>query len=783
MGDSGVDSRLSLSIDALAYEMVNKCFRNAVVIHVRSQLAPVFGERLDAEVANLYVKEWDQITQSSTIAKQRGLSREIIDNLDLLSVNHFPALFDKFFVQIIPTSSLPSDPAAQKRMRTKVKELLGTVKDVRNPNAHPPEQDLPIYDALHLAHAAHLLLENFLEIPQAAANIEEIRKELIKRTNREGGDDPVERATGLASLPPREEMFDHFVGRTSELEDLWQWFTDDSRRRWVLVGDGGKGKSTIAYQFALSVYKTNLPGNAAVVWMSAKRRKFEDSETRVIAQPDFWDLDSALDCLLRAFGAGEDLGKSINARIEATLQLLRDFPSLIVVDDIDSIDQQNEEVVEFFQDEVTRTSSKVLFTSRRMYPGFGRSSTVITGLTKDDAAEFAKMTSKRLGLVDTGRIMGTFAKIFDATEGSPLYIEDFLRLCRQLSVGEALDRWKQGKGDAARRYALEREYSLLGSSAQGILDATSWAKMPLSLSQIALILGLSEDDSSAALDELTSRFLVSTPEVIDGVPAFRAHRNLEVLRRREIQDDPAKLPLRSAVEAVLKPSVSRGVSGDLARQVSVRLRSGRERDALEIVESALAKQPAYPPLLALRAEVLSRHQPPRMTDARLDWQRASELGLVSREAFVRWAEAEGRVEDWRRMYAATALGLQRTDTEDAHLCGMGGYAASRIGQQMVRGLDRESGFEWLDRAEALLRTALKSGRLRHANESRMGSWFRALIVNATAMESSRRDQQVVFWVLEWLSEFPESPEARREAARQSSKYASIRTRLASLGEP
>ena len=52
-----------------------------------------------------------------------------------------------------------------------------------------------------------------------------------------------------ASLQPREEIFDQFVGRTAELEDLWKWLSEPAMGRWVLVGDGGKGKSAVAYQF------------------------------------------------------------------------------------------------------------------------------------------------------------------------------------------------------------------------------------------------------------------------------------------------------------------------------------------------------------------------------------------------------------------------------------------------------------------------------------------------------------------------------------------------------
>lgn len=764
-----------MSVDGLTYELINKRFRNAVLSHCRECLIPVLGQSLDEDIQALYQKEWEQIIRSIDVAAAGGVRREVRDALDYLSVTHFHVLFEKYFRDLVPADAIPNGEA-EKAVRKRFFTWLAAIKDVRHPNAHPAEEDLSVFDALMVADSACRVL-TILGRGDDIADVEQLRKVLLTRATRADDADGIEKSLAFSTLPARETVYDQFVGRTDELEALWRWFSDDRSRRWVLVGDGGKGKSAIAYQFAESVLRANPDETAGVFWLSAKKRRFEDSEVIAITRPDFWDLDSALDRLLRDFGDAENVDKTLDAKRDVVLQLMSDFPSLIVVDDIDSIEEAHEDVVEFFTFEAARTESKVLLTSRRRYPGMGRSSTVVNGLSRDDARLYLVATAERLGLVVDEALDRSFNKIYEATDGSPLYMEDLLRLCRQLRLAEAVDRWRQQGGDAARRYALEREYSLLSSSARAALDATCWARQPLSVAQVETILNVDEDSALGAIQELESRFLVPAPEIVEGVPAFRAHRNLEVLVRRDLRSDPSKLALRNAVESVLRISVGDRGDADVARQVSVRLRSGRMGEALEVAEAALVSNPSSPGLLALRAEVLTRQRPPRMADARQDWRRAADLGMSRAESYWHWAEAEQRASDWRRMFDAAELGLSRGHKDDAYLNALAGYAASRVGQTHARGLDRETAQVWLERAEEYLRQAVNIGRRERASDQKLGRWYRNLIVNAQAFSGGRRDTQVVYWVLQWLKRCPDSPEARAEAVRQSPRYAPVREAL------
>lgn len=765
-----------LSIDALAYELANRAFRGPVLEHVRLNLTEHLNGDVDSQIELLFQKEWNSICSSIDVARAKGIQRELIDNLDRLSVNHFYVLFEKFFDVIVPAEAIPVG-GAERHTRKRVLSWLEQIKDVRNPNAHPATDDLPIFDALSLADAC-VRVATLLQVSDALDAIAPIRRELLRRAA-DVEVSPGQSSPLMSSLPSRESMYDRFIGRGDELELLWAWFADDASHRWVLVGEGGKGKSSIAHQFGLGVARANPVDLAAVLWLSAKKRRFEDSEPVEIARPDFDDLDSALDRMLSDFGDSENSGKTVDVKRSVVLQLLNDFPSLLIVDDIDSIEELNEDVVEFFTYEAPRTRSKVLLTSRRMYPGMGRSSTRVLGLPEEDAKRYMQMTAERLGLGARPDLESSFAKIYEATEGSPLYMEDLLRLCRQLKVKESIDRWKQQRGDAARRYALQREVELLSDTARNCLSATCWARVPLSIAQMEAVLGIGEDEAVSAVQELESRFLVPAPEIVEGVPSYRAHRNLEVLVRQEMRADPSRHWIRDAVEGVVRVSVHESGVAEIYRQVTVRIRGSRFSEALELVEAELGNSPTSPDLLALRAEVLASHKPPRMTDARQDWNRAADLGLRRRESFLRWAIAEERAQDWERMFRAADLGLERASADDPSLLRNAGYAASRMGQALIRALDTESGQAWLERAEVLLRTALDQSKKQGTTDYDLGRIYRALIVNAQYLREGRSNGQVLYWCTRWLED-GQSPEAVQEARRQAPRFREVRDLLDSL---
>lgn len=262
-------------------------------------------------------------------------------------------------------------------------------------------------------------------------------------------------------LPPREEIVDHFVGRRNELAQLWAWFKDPYRRRWLLAGDGGKGKTAIAYEFATQLQAVAPPEYASILWLSAKRLTYVEGAIRPIEQPDFSDLPSLLDAILLRYGFDEYLDLPPAEKRSEVMHLLRDLPALIVADDVDSLDPSEEAALEFLTSDIAGTASKALLTSRRV-PGFGWSTshTQVEGMEGADATSFIESRVRNFHLDAQRfpeRIVG---EIIDVTDGSPLYITDLLRSCDVLPIREAITIWKDKGGGRSPHLFFETRIRL-----------------------------------------------------------------------------------------------------------------------------------------------------------------------------------------------------------------------------------------------------------------------------------------------------------------------------------
>jgi len=250
----------------------------------------------------------------------------------------------------------------------------------------------------------------------------------LGKANQESSHEPLD-----DSLPPRESIVVDFVGRQTELDALWRWFDDPLRKKYLLAGDGGKGKSALAYQFAVAVkYRAPEP-YVIVLWLTAKRKRFAEGKSIEIDQPEFTELEGALDILLQRYGFVEDLAHSVEWKRARVLQLANEFPALVVVDDVDSLQGAGEDAIEFFLDQLSTCKSKILFTSRRVLFGMANITLQVSGLSDKDAEQFI-LSRCALMKSDPDRIRRHVRDIIKTADGSPLYIEDLLRLCAAMSA-------------------------------------------------------------------------------------------------------------------------------------------------------------------------------------------------------------------------------------------------------------------------------------------------------------------------------------------------------------
>ena len=262
---------------------------------------------------------------------------------------------------------------------------MKTIKSLRDPLSHPSDIDFNFEDSFVLLDCARRVLQR-LGLETDAEKIKRLTDRLSGRSLTARSEiEPLE-----DRLPPRESIVVDFVGRGAELRSLWGWFRDPVSRRWALAGEGGKGKSAIAYNFATEIKSAAPEPFQIVLWLSAKKVKFQEGIPTGVEQPDFSDLHTALSQILTQYGWIDELTHGIETKRARVLELLSNFPALVVVDDIDSLESEDEDAIEFFTFSVPQTKSKVLLTSRRVVFGMGKATTHIGGFNEADSERFIR---------------------------------------------------------------------------------------------------------------------------------------------------------------------------------------------------------------------------------------------------------------------------------------------------------------------------------------------------------------------------------------------------------
>ena len=229
------------------------------------------------------------------------------------------------------------------------------IKGLRDPLSHPEEADFTREDSFRVLDCARRVLAR-LDCQRETAEIMDLIDLVLERA--EGDERHLDHR-----LPSKESVVVDFVGRAKELEVLRAWFDEPTSAVWALAGEGGKGKSAIAYTFAQYIQAVAPAPFQVVLWLSAKKRRFVEGVTTDLDSPDFHDLATALSQVLDQLGWAEDCALPVESRRVKVLELLTAFPALVVVDDVDSLDAEGEDAINFFSHQVSRTKSKVLFTS------------------------------------------------------------------------------------------------------------------------------------------------------------------------------------------------------------------------------------------------------------------------------------------------------------------------------------------------------------------------------------------------------------------------------------
>lgn len=699
--------------DVLLYEAIFRHYRNAVVDHVRTCMRVAYGVEAEAVLQGCFGPAWTDVAAKVADSEARGsVVRPRIDDFDFLDISYFDQVADHQYEHLVGPQWCGAQAKSSKRQ---LRAWLQEVKGARDPVAHPGSLDADISDVIRAVDTCVRVLKR-LGVEDGVDELLEMQRHLFERAVA-----PIEIGSVAPlddSMPAAETVVENFVGRGDELMQLRAWLRHPHKNRWMLVGDGGKGKSAIAYEFAREVIDAAPPGLCGAFWLSAKRRKYQTDRVVDIPTPDFTTLGDCLDRILVDYGHTDALDLPVDQRQEQVLSLLTDLPCLLVVDDLDSVDEENEDVVEFLTLMAPQTRSKVLLTSRRKFAGMGSTQTPIVGLAESDALAFIDSRWAQTGLDPPMLPAKERPRIAQICEGSPLYMGDLLRLCAmavkqgQADIGQVVSDWADRDGDAVRRYALQREMDMLTKQARRVLEVLAVVTRPMTLVELARVSGMNDNIVAAAAEELRQLYLLAAPALAEDTPRFAVDGNLAVLVRAEVQGSPREQQVRNAlaaIEGTVLPEAEVVHVRDLSRQARLLLNAGKIADAEQLLATATKNTPDNKHLLAMLGMTYVAWQPRRNADARTQFERAADLGYSDRGMFLAWARIEGEFGNWPQAVEAAERGLA-VRPGDPMLLRAAGEQRLSLAKQLVSAMSRDRARSEYEIADEQLEQAAEAAR-------------------------------------------------------------------------
>lgn len=450
----------------------------------------------------------------------------------------------------------------------------------------------------------------------------------------------------INNLPDRSFICPRFVGRKDEIDQLWAWFSDDFSHVRVLAGEGGLGKTSIAYQFAEDICAEIESGLERVLWLTAKKHQFSGISNDAIDVPEthYNTYDNLLNTLCSEFGFLDDelSGASEKLLKKYIQQGARITPSLVVVDDVDSLSPEEQRRVLEIGFLFGGTKSRLLLTTRVNQSYSSDIAIQVSGFDWEEYKTYIETLNTQYSFVKlTDSQLKT---MFDTTAGSPLFSQSLYRLFRFMAPGNAIQEWRGEKGEDARAAALRREVEQLSPEAKRALLAATLLK-ECSFSELSEITGYSEQVLRDAIVELRSLYLLDAPR-LTAEERFHVSLNTRqfIIKTKDtLAIDHVKLEhlvknLRS--HGGTKISKDNAIVGAAINQAIAQIKRQLIQDALETIGAAEKKCKNHPDLLAMRARCLMQLNPAKPDEARRAARKAYEAGSKKEILYEIWYQAE-----------------------------------------------------------------------------------------------------------------------------------------------
>ncbi|MGY6269426.1 RNA-binding domain-containing protein [Achromobacter denitrificans] len=450
------------------------------------------------------------------------------------------------------------------------------------------------------------------------------------------------------NLPDRAFICPKFVGRRDEFGDLWEWLDDDFSRVRLIAGEGGLGKTSLAYRFAEQVSMRRIKPFLKVVWLTAKKKQFiaDKDEFREATYVDFNDAASLFKAIGVSLAQSEDEFDGLDGKslMQPALETCALISSFIVVDDIDSLTPEDQlRVLEFGMR--TPAGTKILLTTRVNFSYSPDNVIKLDGLGKSEFKDYVNVLRERYNLPTI--IDSKIEHLRGITGGSPLFTDSLIRLERRgMPLDKAMTQWKGERGLEVRKAALAREIQQLSREAKRVLFVISKLGN-CSYAELSTVVDYTDQTLGDALQELSGLFLISAPSIAkEARYTVEPNTGILVIELTQTLGIDHRV-LESATKGLKSDAIGLGrqkrsnIVGLAISEAIARLKNGDKIGALDVVTAAARKLTRPHPDLLLAVGRFSLYLPnPKYDEATKAFEQAFQLGQRKQLLFELWFEAE-----------------------------------------------------------------------------------------------------------------------------------------------
>jgi len=534
----------------------------------------------------------------------------------------------------------------------------------------------------------------------------------------------------IHNLPGRDFNLKDFIGRDDYLDQLWIWMLDKFVPLRIVTGIGGLGKTTLVRRFSEDVLSKS-PGNLqGLLWYSAKSVSYNAQlarfEKKNPSDPNYFNSPFALyDKILVDLGKTDEEIEEIETSseyIQEMIVTLNLTPSLIVVDDLDSLGE--DEQAQIFQElgiVFSRTAanlsggSRCILTARQLVGAMPSQTIKLQGFEKADfrayiEALYRNFDLKFSSISKSPKLLDKFLKI---SGGSPLFASAIVRLVHQgFNLDNALNRFTGKDGQEVRSFTFERELEKLQESQLRCLYALINLS-PCSSLELSQALEVSEDQLFADISGLRDFHLISRQDAHSARGReFYVESYIQLLRSlvEEKIRDPRRIEKSCKRIRHDKKAKTEDVSKIIGQVLSL-WRNEEYEGALSYIinqEEMRSSEAFTPDLHCIAGRAFLRVEPPRSQDAARRFRIAYDGGCSRPELYDLWIEAHEVSKDWISVIEVAKLAI--TDTSSTKYYQPFGRAGLEQATILSSSGDHQSAIDILQRTGVFLNSAFSSNR-------------------------------------------------------------------------